>query len=392
MQRAIVLSVLMFLCMHVVDAQDTLLLPGQVLEILKGKDALVDDVLAQSEKYRLQFVCTVVDGEQKNKMQTDRLLTGAYFYPASTVKLPIAFLTLEKLNRLGFSLDDRLVLNPDVQCGNTAYIQNTQPDGLTFRQMLEEMLVMSNNEHYSTLFHFLAPGEMFQRLSELGYSGVHIFRAFNGCELEAHLKTNSWKVIQDGKVVYTQDALVKPLDWLANMYHYDPTKLIGDQHEYRDEIRSGPFDFNYHLELPLEQLHQMMLRLMQPGLFPESMRWQLEPEQRKQIIDWMESFPSECCHGEFTNERKYPNSYNKFFLIGESNASEPRTISKIGLSYGFVTEVVYVPCTANRSLLFTVSMYVNENRIVNDGKYEYDEVAKPFLARAGKILHEYFSK
>lgn len=366
--------------------------PLDVVSLIKGQDSLVDRVLEQAEKYRLQFVCTIIDNDQKAKMQTDRKVSGSYFYPASTVKLPVALLTLEKLNRLGFSLDDRLILNPDVQCGNTSYIQNTQPDGLSFRQMLEEMLVMSNNEHYSILYHFLSPGEMYQRLSELGYSGVHIFRAFNGCELEAQLKTNSWKVLQDGKMVYTQDAQVKSLDWLANMYRYDPGKLIGSKHEYRGEIRPGPFDFNYQLELPLEQLHEMLLRLVHAELFPERMRWLLSPEQRAQMIEWMGKFPSECCDELFDNARKFPNAYNKYFLVGESNAEYPRTISKIGLSYGFVTESVYVQCSEKRSLVFTVSMYVNENDTVNDGKYEYEEIARPFLARVGTILYANFSK
>jgi hypothetical protein len=226
----------------------------------------------------------------------------------------------------------------------------------------------------------------------LGYSGVHIFRAFNGCEFEAHLKTNSWKVIQDGKEVYSQEMKVKSLDWLAEMYNYDPAKLLGEKHEYHGEIRNGPFDFNYHLEMPLDQLHQMMLRLMHPELYPENMRWQLEPEQRRQIIQWMGNVPSECCDGKYDNARKYPNAYNKYFLIGESNDTEPRTVSKIGLSYGFVTEVVHVQCTDRRSLVFTVSMYVNENNTVNDGKYEYDELARPFLARLGKILQAHFSE
>ena len=358
--------------------------------LLEGKDSLVDQVLKQ-DKYRLQFICTEIDREREEPLHTERHVSGKYFYPASTVKLPVAILTIEKINRLGLNLDDRLVLNPDVQCGNTAYIDDTRPDGIPFRQLLEEMLVMSNNEYYSVLFHFLSPGEINQRLNELGYSGVHILRAFNGCEMEGHLKTNSWQVIRDGVVVATQKAVLKPLNWMSEMYVYDHEKLIGKQHEYRGEIRPGPFDFNYHLELPLEQLHEMTLRLTRPEFIHDKGRWQISSEQRTQLIKWMSMYPCECCDDAYRNLRKYPNTYNKYFLIGEDE-EELRTISKIGLSYGFVTEVAYINISENRGLLFTASLYVNENDIVNDGKYEYEEIAKPFLARVGSILYSHYSK
>ena len=70
----------------------------------KEKDSLLQHVLSHPETYRYQLVYTQIDRDEKNKptftnfyYQFDSL---RYFNPASTVKLPLALLTLEKLHSL----------------------------------------------------------------------------------------------------------------------------------------------------------------------------------------------------------------------------------------------------------------------------------------------------
>lgn len=82
----------------------------------------------------------------------------------------------------------------------------------------------------------------------------------------------------------------------------------------------------------------------------------------------------------------------KYLVHGDENSKYDSVItySKLGLSYGFVTETAYVhdPAT-NRHYVLTLNLYVNSNDTVNDGKYEYEELARPFLARFGQLLLEY---
>src|SRR6187431_873409 len=70
----------------------------------KEKDSLLQNVLAHPDTYRYQLVYTQIDRDGKNQptftnyyYQFDSL---RYFNPASTVKLPLALLTLEKLHGL----------------------------------------------------------------------------------------------------------------------------------------------------------------------------------------------------------------------------------------------------------------------------------------------------
>ena len=70
----------------------------EFLEFIKGKDSLVDDVLNNHEKYRLQIIYGQVThhSEDSVSIANSSLLKQGYYYPASTIKLPCALLTLEK--------------------------------------------------------------------------------------------------------------------------------------------------------------------------------------------------------------------------------------------------------------------------------------------------------
>ena len=62
-------------------------------------------VLQDPERFRLQIIYTQIDRDSSNKPQLSyyslRLNSKHYFYPASTVKLPISLCTLEWLNETG---------------------------------------------------------------------------------------------------------------------------------------------------------------------------------------------------------------------------------------------------------------------------------------------------
>ena len=79
-------------------------------------------------------------------------------------------------------------------------------------------------------------------------------------------------------------------------------------------------------------------------------------------------------------------------MIGELTDSiiEKRTFSKIAYSYGFTTETAYIPIDKDHGVLLSMTIYTNENGILNDGKYEYTEIARPVFSRISNILCEYF--
>ncbi|SFQ43870.1 hypothetical protein [Parafilimonas terrae] len=72
--------------------------------LLKNTDSLFQAVLSHPDEYRLQIIYTQINRDKNNKpsftnyyFNVDSLF---YFNPASTVKLPLAALSLEKLNEI----------------------------------------------------------------------------------------------------------------------------------------------------------------------------------------------------------------------------------------------------------------------------------------------------
>ena len=359
---------------------------ADLLNFLSGKDVLVDSVLKNRNFFHLQMVYTPIKKQGDSiSFETVKMLTGDYFYPASTVKLPTALLTLEKLNRLGLSLDDVLKINSDNHCGNEEYITLSQKNDLSFRKMINELIVVSNNTYYNSLYQFLTPEEINESLDLKGFKKVNIYKYFSGCDMAGHLKCNSLNVNRGEDVVYEQQSCVLDINRFTQNYSYSEDKLFGSKHEYQGVIVDGPYDFNYNLEIPLEALHEMLIRLIYPEKFPANLRWKIREEDRLFLIKALGMFPNELEGKEFKDPKKYPNNIYKYILLGE-DVKDQRTVSKIGLAYGFSTEIAFVECSDIGAYFLSVSMYTNANNTVNDGKYEYEQIARPFMARVGKLL------
>ncbi len=368
-----------------VNGQHEIRTEQDLILALSGKDPLIDQVLSNRERHRLQMVYTPVDGEVG---ETIHSITGEYFFPASTVKLPIALLTLEKLKKEGISLDSYLRFNRDIDCGNQRFIDLSRKYNLSFRQMISELMVVSNNDYYNSLYHFLHPATINKELLKKGYAGTNIYRAFTGCDREEQLSCNSFEVLNNEMVALEESVRIMPLKVMEDHYQYNEALLLGSKHE-NDEgvIVSGPYDFNYNLEIPLVELHKMLMSLVHPANFSEHERWDIREEDRRFILGLMGMYPRELKKSKYRNSERWPDTIYKYILVGEQKQGV-RTISKIGLSYGFATETAYVIDGNGKGYFLSISIYVNENDTVNDGDYEYNEVARPFMARVGKILLE----
>ncbi len=365
------------------------------LQGIYGKDTLVDHVLDNREKYRFQFMLTeivVTDSTLYLGKTHDFSVPKWYFYPASMVKLPTALLSLEKLNEIGFSTQAILKFNQDFECGNMRFVDESRRSNLTFEKMIRELIIVSNNTYYNSLYHFLTPQRINKELLQKELSQTKIYKDFSGCEIPLNLHTHSFTVEeQESEKTFKQEESHLELIEFAQNYRYDPTKLMGSKNEYRGDIVDGPFDFNYNLEYPLNDIHSTTMRLFFPAFFNENQCWNLREKDRELLIEAMKSVPSDLGEKKYFDQRKYPDNLYKYIVHGDGNTQfdDVLTYGKIGISYGFVTESAYVvdPKTGKRFVL-TASMYVNSNDTVNDGKYEYEEIARPFLARFGQLILE----
>jgi hypothetical protein len=352
------------------------------------------EILTDSN-YRLQIVYSQMDTSgQYAAVNTVQFGTDQYYYPASLVKFPVALLTLEKMWELDLGLDDILVINSDVDCGNQKFVELSQRKSITFRQLFKELLIVSDNNFYSSLYHFLTPKEINEKLLDKGWGGTHIYKSFAGCDPVDQLKCNSLSVINGaGDVLYTQNA--SELDSLVMIDRYPRTndRWFGSKHENKNrKIVPGPFDLNNSLEIPLNEIHEMLVALVFGNTPYYNGAWEISNRDRDFIIETMKKFPRELksCYrkmGVIPHDDHY-----KYALIGTDHHDVHPTLttSKIGLSYGFTSEIVHIKNEEDGVEFFlSVSLYTNANDIVNDGDYEYYSVAKPFIANLSRLLYAY---
>ena len=132
--------------------------------------------------------------------------------------------------------------------------------------MILEMMALSDNNFYSSFYHFLGPKTIYYLLEARNYSGTNIYKAFTGCERKDQLKTNEVVIYDsDGYHFYTYPKQeLDTIEMLTN-YSYSENRLFGSKHEDENgDIVDGPYDLNYNLELPLLEANNMFIGLMYP--------------------------------------------------------------------------------------------------------------------------------
>jgi Beta-lactamase enzyme family len=112
-------------------------------KVMQQQDSLLNNLLSKYPHYfksvirnkkelNVQIIYTQIDRDKKNHPTfTDHYFNvnkDAYFYPASTVKLPVAVLTLQRLNELNIKVLDKytpMITEADSD-GQTAFTMTLQ--------------------------------------------------------------------------------------------------------------------------------------------------------------------------------------------------------------------------------------------------------------------------
>ena len=358
---------------------------------LLGKDPIVDMVLLNPSKFRFQFILSEVSRNENGNNVSEKFdfSNDLYFYPASMVKLPTAIFTLEWLDSLGISLDSYVKMNKDFTCGYLNYIDITQKKRLQFDQIIEDMLSISDNNYYNILFNVLTPKRINNKLVEKNLLNTYIYRSFDGCYSPLHVCSHSFSIFNplNEKCFYSSYSCLDSMNYLPG-FKASPSKRIGSFVMYNYKRLKQPFDFNYHLDYPLVDIHNTMEKLFLNESIDSNKSFNLSSNSKLFLIRCLSKYPREMNNSIY---HSYPDNYFKYILFGEDSISSTlgryRTFSKIGISYGFVTESAYVvDFDTETDFLLTMSIYVNQNDVVNDGVYEYKTIARPFMARFSKLI------
>jgi hypothetical protein len=367
---------------------------------LLGKDSLVDFVLRNRDKYRLQFIVTDIKRDQdgQEEFTTYDFTTGEYFYPASMVKLPTAVAMFEILDSLQLSRESYVKMNRDFNCGGSSFVDLTLNRNIPISLATEDMLSISDNAYYSLFFNVVTPKLLNFKLSERQLKNTNIYGGFTGCPRGKWLETHSFSIFSpEGRlqISYPKSAL----DSSEFMYRlpYTTQKLIGKYQIENGRKVEKPYDFNSFLDYPLLDIHKTVFRLVFPQKVSVNERFQLTFDSRKYLLKCMGNFPREMKNSSYHNKEQYPDNYYKYTIIGNkpelASSGRYRIFSKIGIAYGFVTESAYVVDFENqKDFLVSVSIYVNDDDVVNDNVYEYSKIARPFIANFTRLIQDSLEK
>lgn len=353
-------------------------------------------VLEDSTKFQVQIIYSEIDwNEHGNPLFTDysfHLRDQEYFYPASTVKLPIVLLALEWLeeqNIAGLDLETTMLTDSVRPSQLPAFVDSTAQNGLpSIGHYIKKVLLVSDNDASNRLFEMMGMDYVNRKLKEKGLNQTVITQRLSfPISPEENRHFNPIKFVdKSGKTI-----LELPARHTDSIYVVPGNPKIGEAFYRNDSLIQGGMDFSFKNKFSLSDLHGVLKRLIFPNSFFESERFQLNEQHREFVLKYMSMLPRESAYPSY-DSKEYYDGYSKFFKFGASNDSIPsnfRIFNKTGWSYGFLIDGSYFVDFENGiDFLVSAVIYVNEDKILNDDNYETEEIGKPFFAELGEYLYQ----
>jgi hypothetical protein len=362
--------------------------------ILKSGDPLLREVINHPDLYRYQVIYTRIDRNKNNKpsfrnfyLNVDSL---AYFNPASTVKMPLAFLSLEKMNTLkGKGIDMNTMMEFDSSRAWHRKLARDSTSGSgkpSLAHFIKKALLVSDNDAYNRMYQFVGPQTTNRRLHEMGYPDLRITRQFMGLTVDQNRYTNPIRFVNNsGTLIYLQPEGYNPDD--INFSHIN--KMGKGYLNANDSLINEPIDFTYANNVTVEHLQKLLQSVMFPGSVPKRKRFQLSADDYDFLYRYLSQYPSETDHPKYDTAKFY-DSYVKFFFRDSTHQvpAHVRVFNKVGWAYGCLTDVSYVADFKNNvEFMLTATIYVNADGILNDDKYEYETIGWPFMNKLGQAVY-----
>jgi hypothetical protein len=344
------------------------------------KKALASDnekikrIMDNPEVFELQIIYTQIIRGKNNKITlkdyTYNLNKDNYFYPASTVKFPIAVMALEKLNSI-----------PNTSI-NSQFTIEGNPNSLKFAEEISKVFAVSDNDASNNLFEFIGFDYLNKNMESKGLKPFRVNHRLS-------TPNSGSKTIKS--IMLTKDDQTSEHFPSYTTEKYGPLQLNkikkGIGYLDNDTLVKEAFDFSNKNYYPLETLHNTLKRIVFPNNFKESERFHITEKDRAFILFSMQNLPKNAGY----DSKEYYDGYCKFFMFGDTKENIPNSVkiyNKVGDAYGTLTDCAYI-VDSEKDIEFMVSatLLVNKDGIFNDNVYEYDEVGLPFLAELGRQLY-----
>jgi hypothetical protein len=343
-------------------------------ETLVSNNPKIKNVMSNPDAFELQIIYTQIIRDKNNQIRfkdfTYHLNAENYFYPASTVKFPIAILALEKLNTIENTSKD------------THYLIEREPEKLRFSEEITKVFAVSDNEASTHLLEFIGFDYLNERMKAKGLTPFRVSHRLSAPNA-SDPKSKSITLYKEDNTIVSLPAIHSKPSAPLQLNHLK--KGIG--YMKNDELVNEPFDFSNKNYYPLETLHNTMKRIVFPEAFPESERFNLTAKDREFILFSMQNVPKNAGY----DPAIYYDGYCKFLMFGDTKDNIPSNLkiyNKVGDAYGTMIDCAYIVDTENKvEFIVSATLLVNKDGIFNDDKYEYDTVGLPFMGELGRQLY-----
>ena len=352
------------------------------------KNDFLKEIIKEKEDYEIQILLTKIDQYnskvdfQEYKYQLD---DNKYFYPASTIKLPIVVLTLKKINELRskgseITLKSKIILN-----FKDDYSKLVIRDSITsFQNLIADVFLVSDNSASNILIDFVGYNYFNHEMENAGFDKTYLNHKFNPDPYVnstwqiSDLDNNIISSINDNQKIIKADEKTNGLE-------------KGERRYFKGEILDESLNFSEKNRSSITDMHNLIKYIFYPEIFDSTNTFNLNVEDYDFLRYWMSRFTYEDIGEKFIGDENFFETYNKFFIHGdEQNVSNEqiRVYNKIGQAYGTsIDNGLIKNYQDNVEFILTATIYTNKNKVINDNLYEYEDIAIPFLAKLSRAIY-----
>ena len=352
------------------------------------KNDFLKEIIKEKEDYEIQVLLTKIDQYnskvdfQEYKYQLD---DNKYFYPASTIKLPIVVLSLKKINELRskgseITLKSKITLNY-----KDDYSELVIRDSITsFQNLIADVFLVSDNSASNILIDFVGYNYFNHEMENAGFDKTYLNHKFNPDPFVnstwqiSDLDNNIISSINDNQKIIKADEKTNGLE-------------KGERRYFKGEILDESLNFSEKNRSSITDMHNLIKYIFYPEIFDSTNTFNLNVEDYDFLRYWMSRFTYEDIGEKFIGDENFFETYNKFFIHGdEQNVSNEqiRVYNKIGQAYGTsIDNGLIKNYQDNVEFILTATIYTNKNKVINDNLYEYDDLAVPFLAKLSRAIY-----
>lgn len=394
--RLPIISIAIFLFCCVLGCNSKPKNSSLLLEILKdSKESIIKKVQSDLNTHEVQILYTRIhrdsSGLPKFERHNFQVNSKQYFYPASTVKFPVAILALQKIRKLQSQGIPVTADTPFKVLFSENLIKKTDSthpkNNLTIAHLIKKIFLVSDNMAYNYLFDFIGSDDANKAIHNIGIPNFNLSHKFSDSENE----NSTPRFIffnQKGDTIYNQAPIISN----QKIKNTNLGGVLKGKGYIKDGILIGEsMDFSEKNYVSISALHQILERIIFPKLFSKKKQFTIEPEDYFFLRYWMSRTPNEVTI-PFYDRETFFDSYCKFFIYGDKKGEMTNNIriyNKVGLAYGTATDVAYVKDSNGVEFFLTATILTNKNEIFNDNTYEYDQLGIPFLAALGREIYQF---